>query len=117
MQAVGALAQAELGAAADHVQAVVNVHAHQVEQAEGLRPTIHERHIVDTEGVLERGVPIGRRARPRVEAVLDLDDEAQARGAVRSTTSEMPRALKPTPSDLSMTFRADYVRRPTRLRG
>ena len=56
VQAVGALAQAELGAAADHVQAVVNVHAHQVEQAEGLRLTVHERHIVDTEGVLERGV-------------------------------------------------------------
>ena len=49
VQAVGALAQTEFGAAANHVQAVVNVHAHQVEQAEGLRLTVHKRHVVDTE--------------------------------------------------------------------
>ena len=83
VQAVGALAQAEFGAAADHVQAVVNVHAHQVEQAEGLRLTVHERHVVNAEGILKRSVLVeGGEHRLRVEAVLDFDDEAQTVGAV-----------------------------------
>ena len=83
MQAVGALAQAEFGAAADHVQTVVNVHAHQVEQAEGLRLTVHERHVVNAEGILERGVLVeGGEHRLGVEAVLNFDDEAQTVGAV-----------------------------------
>ena len=59
------------------------MYTHQVEQAEGLRLTVHERHVVDAEGVLKRGVFVERgEHRLRVEAVLDLDDEAQAVGAV-----------------------------------
>ncbi len=84
MEAVLLFAQAEGRAAAHHIEAVFNVHLQQLQEAQRLRLAVHQGDVVDAEGIfhgrvavqlLEDGVGI--------EAVLQLDDQAEAVIAVR----------------------------------
>ena len=83
VEAVGGLAAAEDRAAADDLEAVVEEDPEQLVQPEGAGLAVDERDGVDAEGVLQRRLLVELlEQRLGVEAVLDLDDQAQALGAV-----------------------------------
>ena len=84
VQPVTALTQPELCAAAHHRQPVINVHMQQTKQPKGLRLAIHQRHIINTERILQRRVLIqGRQHRLRVKPVLHLNHQAHTLLPVR----------------------------------
>ena len=58
VQPVGPLGPAELGAAPDHLEPVVNVNLQQLAQPEHSWLAVHERHVVDAERVFHRGEPV-----------------------------------------------------------
>ena len=75
----GALAAAELAAAADHLDAVVDVDLQQLAQAEHLRLAVHQRDVVDAERLFHRRQPVQLlQHRLGVEAAADLDHQVQA---------------------------------------
>ena len=75
--------QAEARPPAGHVQSVLDVDAQEVQEPEGARLPFHEGHVVDPEGVLQRGVAVELEEHGlRVEPVLHLDDEPHAVVAV-----------------------------------
>ena len=79
VQAVLALAQPVLGAAAHDLDAEVDVDAQQLLEAQRARLAVDERDVVDAEGVLHRRQLVQLLEHGvGVEAVLDLDDQAQA---------------------------------------
>src|SRR6185437_5508495 len=83
VQPVLPLAAAELAAAPDDVDAVLDVDAEQVLEAEGARLAVDEGDVVDAERLLHRRQPVqlGEDGL-RVEAGPDLDDQVQAAVAV-----------------------------------
>ena len=92
MQAILALCQAEATAARGDVQAMIQEDLQHLFQAQRARLAIHERHRVDREGILQRRALVELLEHGlRNEAVLHLDDQAQAVDAVSEFwTDEMP---------------------------
>ena len=83
MQALLALLAAELAAPTHHVEAVTDVDLKEFAQAQGLRLAIDQCHVVDAEGLLHRREPVQLlQDGLGVEAVLELDDQAQTLVAV-----------------------------------
>ncbi len=83
VQAVAALGAAELAAPPDDLEAVVEVDLQQLLEAQRQGLPVHQRHVVDAEGLLHRRQLVELLQHGlRVEAVLDLDDQAQAVRAV-----------------------------------
>ena len=79
----GGLGAAELRAPADDVVAVLEVDLEHLLEAERARLAVDERDGVDAERLLHRRLPVELlEERLGVEAVLDLDDELEALGAV-----------------------------------
>lgn len=79
VQAVAPLAAPELAAPPHHVEPVVEVDLQQFLQTQRQRLAVDEGHVVDAEGLLHGGQLVELlQDRLRHEAVLDLDDQAQA---------------------------------------
>ncbi len=83
VQPVAPLAAAELAAPAHDLEAVVEVDLQQLLEAQRERLAVDQRDVVDAEGLLHRRQLVELLQHGfRVEAVLDLDDQAQAVRAV-----------------------------------
>src|SRR5699024_9071679 len=83
VESFASLGSAVFTAAPDHVEAVVDVDLEQFAQAQGLRLAVDEGDVVDAEGFLHRREPVELLQDGfGVEAVLQLDDQAQTLIAV-----------------------------------
>ena len=58
MQTILMLTQTEFGAAAHYRQTMIDIHPQKIKQPQGLRLPIHQRHIINAEGILQRRVLI-----------------------------------------------------------
>ncbi|MDI2022939.1 hypothetical protein PJL18_03483 [Paenarthrobacter nicotinovorans] len=84
MEAVLLLAEAESCPPADHVEAVCHIDLEQFQQAERLRLPIHQRDIVDPEGIFHGRVAVQLLQHGiGIEAVFELDHQTQTVVAVR----------------------------------
>ncbi len=90
--AVALLAAAELTAAAHDVEAVVEIDLEEFLEAQGERLTVHQRHVVDAEGLLHRRqlVELLRTASGTKPFLISMTRRSPCERSVRSLTSAMP---------------------------
>ena len=88
MEVPRCLVQAELGAAPNHVDAVIDKHLKKLLQPQRARLAVHERHVVDAEGIFKGSETVQLSQNSfRVEPVLELHDEPHPVVTVRKVVN------------------------------